>query len=142
MIKYKLICKNCDILFDSWFASSIEFEKLKKKNLLSCHECNSKKVEKTLMAPQLINNSIEEANKRNNPKLKKINNQIKKYQKFIKNNFEYVGENFAYEARSIHYNNKKKNKGIFGTASKDEIKELKDEGIDTELIPWVEDKSN
>ena len=94
------------------------------------------------MAPQLINNSIEEANKRNNPKLKKINNQIKKYQKFIKNNFEYVGENFAYEARSIHYNNKKKNKGIFGTASKDEIKELKDEGIDTELIPWVEDKSN
>ena len=142
MIKYKLICKNCDILFDSWFASSIEFEKLKKKNLLSCHECNSKKVEKTLMAPQLINNSIEEANKRNNPKLKKINNQIKKYQKFIKNNFEYVGENFAYEARSIHYNNKKKNKGIFGTASKDEIKELKDEGIDTEVIPWVEDKSN
>ena len=142
MIRYKLICKNCDILFDSWFASSIEFEKLKKKNLLSCHECNSKKVEKTLMAPQLINNSIEEANKRNNPKLKKINNQIKKYQKFIKNNLEYVGENFAYEARSIHYNNKKKNKGIFGTASKDEIKELKDEGIDTELIPWVEDKSN
>ena len=142
MIKYKLICKNCDILFDSWFASSMEFEKLKKKNLLSCHECNSKKVEKTLMAPQLINNSIEEANKRNNPKLKKINNQIKKYQKFIKNNFEYVGENFAYEARSIHYNNIKKNKGIFGTASKDEIKELKDEGIDTELIPWIEDKSN
>tara|TARA_B100001059_G_C17638582_1_gene478151 strand:+ start:88 stop:516 length:429 start_codon:yes stop_codon:yes gene_type:complete len=142
MIKYKLICKNCDILFDSWFASSMEFEKLKKKSLLSCHECNSKKVEKTVMAPQLINNSTEGINKRNNPKLKKINNQIKKYQKFIKNNFEYVGENFAYEARSIHYNNKKKNKGIFGTASKDEIKELKDEGIDTEVIPWVEDKSN
>ena len=142
MIKYKLICKNCDIIFDSWFASSIEFEKLKKKNLLSCHVCSSKKVEKTVMSPQLINNSIEEIDKRNNPKFKKINNQIRKYQKFIKNNFEYVGENFAYEARSIHYNNIKKNKGIFGTASKDEIKELKDEGIDTELIPWIEDKSN
>ena len=142
MIKYKLICKNCDILFDSWFASSMEFEKLKKKNLLSCYECSSKKVQKTLMAPQLINNSIEEANKRNNPKLKKINNQIKKYQKFIKNNFEYVGENFTYEARSIHYNNKKKSKGIFGTASADEIKELRDEGIEAESIPWVEDKNN
>ena len=34
MIKYKLVCKNCDISFDSWFASSKEFENLKKKNLL------------------------------------------------------------------------------------------------------------
>ena len=28
MIKYKLICKNCDTSFDSWFSSSKEFEKL------------------------------------------------------------------------------------------------------------------
>ena len=53
MIKYKLICKNCNLSFDSWFASSNEFEKLKKKNYLNCHKCNSKKVEKTLMAPKL-----------------------------------------------------------------------------------------
>ena len=33
MIKYKLICKNCDLCFDSWFASSDEYEKLKKKNI-------------------------------------------------------------------------------------------------------------
>ena len=31
MIKYKLNCKNCEISFDSWFASSQEYEKLKKK---------------------------------------------------------------------------------------------------------------
>ena len=55
MIKYKLICKNCDYSFDSWFASSKEYEKLKSKNFLNCHKCNSQKVEKTLMAPQLIN---------------------------------------------------------------------------------------
>ena len=55
MIKYKLYCKNCDLKFDSWFASSNEYEKLKKKKLLSCHNCNSVKVEKTIMAPQLIN---------------------------------------------------------------------------------------
>ena len=30
MIKYKLECKDCKITFDSWFASSKEFEKLKK----------------------------------------------------------------------------------------------------------------
>ena len=70
------------------------------------------------------------------------NEKIKEYQKFIKNNFEYVGENFAYEARSIHYKNKKKDKGIYGTASREEIKDLKEEGIDTEIIPWIEDKNN
>ena len=37
---------------------------------------------------------------------------------------------------------KKKNKGIYGTASKKEIKELKEEGVEAELIPWVEDKRN
>ena len=35
MIKYKLSCKNCEISFDSWFASSKEYEKLKKKSLLN-----------------------------------------------------------------------------------------------------------
>ena len=142
MIKYKLSCKNCEISFDSWFASSKEYEKLKKKNLLNCYVCNSRKVEKSLMAPKLINKSISKSFDNQNLKLKKISNKIKEYQKFIKNNFEFVGKNFAYEARSIHYNNKKNNKGIYGTATKEEIKELKEEGVKTEIIPWLEDKSN
>ncbi len=37
---------------------------------------------------------------------------------------------------------KKKEKGIYGTASKKDLKELKEEGIDAHLLPWVEDKSN
>ena len=77
-----------------------------------------------------------------NDKYHKISEKIKEYQKFIKKNFEYVGENFAYEARSIHYKNKKKDKGIYGTASRKEIKDLREEGIDTEIIPWIEDKNN
>lgn len=142
MIKYKLICKNCDLSFDSWFASSKEFEKLKKKNFLNCHNCNSKKIEKTLMAPKFINKSLFNNSENKIQKIKEVNQKIKEYQKFIKNNFEYVGENFAYEARTIHYSDKKKTKGIYGTASSDEMKELKEEGIDTELIPWIEDKNN
>ena len=142
MIKYKLCCKSCEISFDSWFASSKEYEKLKKKNLLNCHVCNSRKVEKSLMAPKLINKPISKSFDNQNLKLKKISNKIKEYQKFIKKNFEFVGKNFAYEARSIHYNSKKNIKGIYGTATKEEIKELKEEGVKTEIIPWLEDKSN
>ena len=142
MIKYKLNCKDCELSFDSWFASSKEYEKLKKKNLLNCHFCNSRKVEKSLMAPKLINKPISKNSDNQNVRLKKISNKIKEYQKFIKNNFEFVGKNFAYEARSIHYNSKKNNKGIYGEATKEEIKELKEEGVKTEIIPWLEDKSN
>ena len=114
MIKYKLICKDCDLKFDSWFASSNEYERLKKKKLLNCHKCNSVKVEKTIMAPQLISQNF-----KNDKKI-----------------------NFAYEARSIHYNGKKKSKGIYGRASKKDLKELKEEGIDAQMIPWIAEKEN
>ena len=67
---------------------------------------------------------------------------IKSYQKFIKENFKFVGENFAYEARSIHYDKKKNVKGIYGKASKKDIRELKEEGIETQLVPWFEEKDN
>jgi hypothetical protein len=142
MIKYSLNCKNCDLTFESWFASSKEYEKLKKKKFLNCHNCNSFEVEKSLMAPSLINKNHNSKNYEDQKKYVKIKKTISEYQKFIKNNFEYVGNNFAYEARSIHYDNKKKQKGIYGTASKQELKELKEEGIDAQMIPWVEDKSN
>ena len=142
MIKYRLVCKNCNLSFDSWFVSSNEFEKLKKKNYLNCHKCNSTKVEKTLMAPKTIkiNNHLRIGNQRK--ELKLIKRKIVEYQNFIKKNFEYVGKNFAYEARSIHYDKKKKKKGIYGTASLNEINELKEEGIETNTIPWIKEKNN
>ena len=75
-------------------------------------------------------------------KLRNIKRTLKEYQKFIKNNFDYVGENFTYKARSLHYDNKKSQKGIYGVASKKDIKELKEEGINTQEIPWIEDQNN
>ena len=141
MIKYKLTCNDCTKPFDSWFASSKEFEKLKKSKYLNCPSCNSLNINKSLMAPSILN-SKKNNNSLNEQKYKEVRNKIKEYQKFIKNNFDYVGENFTYEARSIHYNRKKKKKGIYGNASLSEIKELKEEGIETEMIPWIKDNEN
>ena len=76
MIKYKLACNNCKISFDSWFASSKEFEKLKKKKLLNCYNCNSLEVDKSLMAPTFINKK----------KKHKSNFRISKIPKCKKNN--------------------------------------------------------
>ncbi len=141
MIKYKLFCNNCVKNFDSWFGNSKEFEKLKKNKLLSCPNCNSTKIEKSLMSPSIINNKSKN-NNLNSKKSLEVRKKLKQYKKFIKNNFDYVGENFSYEARSVHYNEKKRSKGIYGKASVNEIKELSEEGIETETIPWISDNEN
>ena len=141
MIKYKLKCKDCSKLFDSWFASSKEFEKLKKLNYLNCPFCDSLNIDKSLMSPNVLVTK-KQKNSFNEQKYKDVRKKIKEYQKFIKNNFDYVGENFTYEARSIHYGKKKKKKGIYGNASLRDIKELKEEGIETETIPWIDDNEN
>ena len=142
MIKYNLTCKKCNNLFDSWFPSSKEYEKFKSLKHINCPNCNSLKIEKSLMSPNVLNSKKEKYEKIKNKKYIQVKNKIKEYQKFIKNNLEYVGENFAYEARSIHYNNKKNSKGIYGKATIDEVKELDEEGIKTEIIPWVNEKDN
>ena len=82
----------------------------------------------------LINNQIQ--------KYTKIKKVMLKYQEFIKKNFDYVGENFAFEARSVHYKSKKVTKRIYGIATKEDLKELKEEGIETKIIPWIKDNTN
>ena len=136
----KKICNKCKIKFDSWFSSSSEYEKLKKKKYLNCHFCNSNEIIKTVMAPNILN-----YNDKKEKKIRKKNDirkRILEFQNFIKKNFKNVGKDFAYEARSIHYNDKKKSKGIYGTASQDDLKELKEEGIDTQMIPWIDENQN
>ena len=143
MIKYALICKSCKFEFESWFGSSKEFDRLKKMKLLSCQSCNSIKVEKSLMSPNLSNSK--KITNTNELKFQEVKQKLREYKKFVKDNFDFVGENFAYEARSLHYNknkNRDKKKGIYGRASLSDVKELKEEGIETEMLPWIEDKEN
>ena len=143
MIKFKLICKDCETTFDSWFSSSKEYEKLKKKKFLNCHFCNSLNVEKGLMSPSVSTskNNLKDIVS-SSEKYREIKKTIYKYQEFIKKNFENVGENFAYEARSLHYKDKKKARGIYGTATKKDLNELKEEGIKAEILPWIKDTTN
>ena len=53
-----------------------------------------------------------------------------------------MGENFTNEARSLHYKNKKATKSIYGTATKEDLKDLKEEGIEVEMIPWIKNTTN
>ena len=81
MIKYNLTCK-CNCTFDSWFASSEEFWRLIKKKLITCIECNSNNVNKSIMAPNVSNS--EKIDNMDYKFQKNIKKKIIKYQKFIK----------------------------------------------------------
>ena len=94
------------------------------------------------MSPSILNSKNNVKTKILNKKYKQAKETIAEYQKFVKDNFDYVGENFAHEARSIHYKNKKSSKGIYGTATKEDLKALKEEGIITETLPWIKNTAN
>ena len=136
MIKYNLKCHN-DHEFESWFSNSSEFDNLKRKKLLECIFCSSKKINKSIMAPMVSgmkenNNEIKVLNK----SLKNEKNKLLRLRKFVENNFEYVGENFSRKVREVYYDKKKK-KMIYGTTTSEERKELVEEGINLLSIPWA-----
>ncbi len=136
MIKYNLKCQN-DHEFESWFSNSEEFEKLNNKNLLECIYCTSKKIKKSIMAPN-ISNTINKTNQINIDfkDYKNEKNKLLKLRQYIEKNFNYVGKDFSKVIREIYYD-KKNNKAIYGTTTPEERKELEEEGIDLLSIPWV-----
>jgi len=136
MIKYNLKCNN-NHEFESWFSNSIEFDNLKRKKLLECIFCFSKKINKSIMAPMIS------STKENNYEIKNLNdnqnierNKLHHLREFVEKNFEYVGKNFSRKVREVYYD-KKSNKKIYGITTPDERKNLEEEGIDLLTIPWV-----
>ena len=140
MIKYNLKCKNKHE-FESWFSNSKEFEKLKSKKLIECIFCKTKKVDKSIMSPQILSKEEKSKKKEQIENIKKVKNELIKIRKFVEKNFENVGDNFSREVRNVYYD-KRKNKNIYGYATPVETQELKEEGIDVTGIPWVSNEEN
>ena len=137
MIKYHLKCSN-NHEFESWFSDSLKFEKLKKKKLLECIYCSSKRIEKSIMSPMISNsNNLELPNNKFEREFLKEKKRLKQIRKYIEKNYEYVGKNFSKKVREIYYDNKSK-KTIYGTTTPTEREELAEEGIDLLSIPWIE----
>ena len=140
MIKYNLKCKRKHE-FESWFSDSKEFEKLKSKKMIECIFCRTKSVEKSIMAPSVLNQEQKQKNQKSIKYIKKIQKDLLKMQNFVEKNFEYVGNNFPREVRNVYYD-KRKNKNIYGKATPEETQELEEEGIELTTIPWIDNKKN
>ena len=138
MIKYNLTCK-CGETFESWFLNSSEFDSLFKKKLVKCIYCESSRVKKSVMAPNLPrkSNKISKKNKLE----KNIKKQLLDFRKYIEKNCKNVGDNFTQEARRIHYD-KKSSKSIYGKATPEQTSELLEEGIEVSTIPWIDKSEN
>ena len=131
MIKYNLKCEN-NHNFDAWFSDSSNFEEQNKKNLILCPKCNSTKIEKNIMAPNIGSKKQSYTNALKTEKnYEKI---IKNVRKHVEKNFEYVGNKFA-----IHYGEKEERE-IYGETSVEEAVDLIEEGVNVSPIPGVDPK--
>ncbi|MCB1454591.1 MAG: DUF1178 family protein [Rhizobiaceae bacterium] len=141
MIRFSLCCEH-DHDFDGWFRDNADFDKQKKRGLVSCPVCNSPKVEKALMAP-----SVQTARKRDkvalsmNAEQKQLMGKLKELTDKMKQNADYVGDKFPEEARKIHFGETDP-RGIYGEASPDEVKELLDDGVEIMPLPNIPDDTN
>ena len=111
--------------------------KYRRKKLIECPFCNSLKISKSVMAPNVTNKSsstMKTINKQNKL-FSNYNKQINKIKSEIEKNFKYVGKKFPEEARKIYYG-ETKDEPIFGEATEKESKELVDEGISLVKLPF------
>jgi hypothetical protein len=139
MIVFDLHCSN-NHEFESWFANSEAFEKLKKVGEVACPVCGDAKVEKALMAPALSGAKKRSSDKAASDKAMvhagEYMTAIRELREKVEQNCDYVGEKFPEEARKIHYGEAKE-RNIYGEASIDDAKALADEGVEVQAIPWA-----
>ena len=137
MIVFNLKCELCDLSFEGWFNNSKDFSNQKKRKLINCPSCNTHRVSKALMAPNLN----KKTNSKNNITKKTMASNIKKLKKIVEKNFDYVGDNFTEEAKKIKYG-ESKDRSIYGEATLEQTKELIDEEIDVLPLPFSSKKTN
>ena len=142
MIKFDLICENQHI-FEASFDDSNSFEKQKSKKQIECPFCNSTKISKSVMAPNISDKSTSSAkiNREKKKLFSNYNKQLNKIKSEIEKNFTYVGKKFPEEARKIHYG-EAKDKPIYGEATEKESQELVDEGIGLVRLPFSKKERN
>ena len=137
MIVFNLTCSDCVFSFEGWFENTQDYKKQIKEGLVSCPSCNSIKIKKGLMAPNVAKKSNSKTFKRN----KSIASNVKRLKKIIEKEFDYVGDKFTEEAKKIKYGETKE-RSIYGEASIEQTKELIDEDIDILPLPFSTKKTN
>jgi hypothetical protein len=157
MIRYNLRCDRGHA-FESWFQSSSAYESQEKRELVSCPACGSVKVERAIMAPQIVAKKSrdsaapspaaapsEVAAPASTPLMmaqeRELRAKLKELRDHIVKNADNVGERFPNEARKMHYGDIE-HRPIYGEASPEEARSLIDEGVEVSPLPVLPDDRN
>jgi hypothetical protein len=156
MIRYNLRCEKGHA-FESWFQSSAAYESQEKRKLVSCPSCGSVKVERAIMAPQIVTRKgreqaaptpaapVESTGSESTPLLMaqelELRTKLKELRDHIVKNADNVGERFPNEARKMHYGDIE-HRPIYGEASAEEARALIDEGVEVSPLPVLPDDRN
>jgi len=157
MIRYNLRCDGGHA-FESWFQSSSAYESQEKRELVSCPACGSVKVERAIMAPQIVSKKRgdaaapspaaappEAAAPASTPLMmaqeRELRAKLKELRDHIVKNADNVGERFPNEARKMHYGDIE-HRPIYGEASPEEARSLIDEGVEVSPLPVLPDDRN
>jgi hypothetical protein len=141
VISYSLVCDNSH-KFDAWFRSAEAFDEQHRRGIVTCPMCNSAKVEKALMAPAVSRmNSDKVSLSTGHPMQAEIREMLRTMRRKVTSEAEYVGNRFAEEARKIHFKEAEP-RGIYGEATRDEVAELIDDGVDFLPLPHIPEEAN
>ena len=158
MIHYNLRCERGHA-FESWFQSSTAYESQEKRRLVNCPACGSAKVERAIMAPQIVSQKgrdsaapvpatatpTEVTTSGSTPLMmaqeRELRAKIRELRDHIVKNADNVGERFPNEARKMHYGDIE-HRPIYGEASPDEARSLIDEGVEVSPLPVLPDDRN
>ena len=139
MIVFDLGCEN-NHRFEGWFSSSDDFEKQLDRKLISCPFCANGNVVRLPHASYIKSGArpprpepAEAKEPREGQQYANVGKEfLAKLVEHIIEHTEDVGAAFPEEARKIHYQETPERR-IRGTASREEVEELVDEGI--EVVP-------
>ena len=156
MIRYSLRCDRGHE-FESWFQSSSAYEQQEKRKLVNCPACGSAKVERAIMAPQIVSKkgrdsaapapaaSTDVTAPASTPLMmaqeRELRAKLKELRDHIVKNADNVGERFPNEARKMHYGDIE-HRPIYGEASPDEARALIEEGVEVSPLPVLPDDRN
>lgn len=131
MIRYALICSDCEHGFEAWFASSVAYDAQAKRRLIACPECEGRAVTKQIMAPAVKTRKSQDPA----PDPERLMQAFaEKARQHVAENFDYVGSDFAEEARAMYYG-ETDDRPIWGETTPEEREALKEEGVPAVPLP-------
>ena len=156
MIRYTLRCERGH-QFESWFQSSSAYESQERRHLIDCPSCGSDKVERAIMAPQVVSKKGREpvqkapaapveATPNESTSLmmaqeRELRSKLKELRDHIVKNADNVGDRFPNEARKMHYGDIE-HRPIYGEASPEEARALIEEGVEVSPLPTLPEDRN